>query len=599
MINPGRLMAAATIVLLLSMITAGGAFAAPVFQLSEERGGVFGTVSAILDDSLVLDGEKIVATDSNTRVLVPGAEEASLEDISIGDRLAVVAEAHEDGGIVAIDIMVTPPQPVNNDHVVGVVTNTENGVITVTDNDGNSVDVEVPDTAEIKIGDFLTIVSDKGSETENRSARAIAEIDHVINRLTEDIEAATDRATMRLQELLEDNGDGHLTALSKVLEKTSQQAREALERAFEQAQLELEETLAELGANSPGIRVRGFVRGLVIEQAIGVIAIDSIDDGVVILKITGETDLAEGVEEGSFVKASYNRGQLASRITLDDDSVVFRGVIQRLSDTAFLLEDIEFQIVEETEIQGMLEAGASVQVKGVHEGKELVAVAVEVMGVDEEEGDPDKIEFLGVVTVVLSDQEVEIEGHAVVITPDTEIDGRLVEGALVKIQGEISDGSLIVKEIRMLEVGSDDVRFRGVVTGILSEGDIEVDGRIVRITEDTEIEGDLALGAQAKIEGIRDGLTVIASAIDVKAQEELEREVEFAGTITEIFDTGLKVDGLTVRLAPDSNVAETLYLGARVRVEAVMTEDGLVAAEIVIEELEGDEDDAPLDVGDA
>ena len=599
MINPGRLMAAATIVLLLSMITAGGAFAAPVFQLSEERGGVFGTVSAILDDSLVLDGEKIVATDSNTRVLVPGAEEASLEDISIGDRLAVVAEAHEDGGIVAIDIMVTPPQPVNNDHVVGVVTNTENGVITVTDNDGNSVDVEVPETAEIKIGDFLTIVSDQGSETENRSARAIAEIDHVINRLTEDIEAATDRATMRLQELLEDNGDGHLTALSKVLEKTSQQAREALERAFEQAQLELEKTLAELGANSPGIRVRGFVRGLVIEQAIGVIAIDSIDDGVVILKITGETDLAEGVEEGSFVKASYNRGQLASRITLDDDSVVFRGVIQRLSDTAFLLEDIEFQIVEETEIQGMLEAGASVQVKGVHEGKELVAVAVEVMGVDEEEGDPDKIEFLGVVTVVLSDQEVEIEGHAVVITPDTEIDGRLVEGALVKIQGEISDGSLIVKEIRMLEVGSNDVRLRGVITGILSEGDIEVDGRIVRITEDTEIEGDLALGAQVKIEGIRDGLTVIASSIDVKAQEELEREVEFAGTITEIFDAGLKVDGLTVRLAPDSNVAETLYLGARVRVEAVMTEDGLVAAEIVIEELEGDEDDAPLDVGDA
>ena len=80
--NAGRLMAVLTIVLVLSMTTVGGAFAAPALQLGEARVGVFGTVSAILDDSIVLDGGKIVGTNSNTRVLVPAAEEANLEDIS-------------------------------------------------------------------------------------------------------------------------------------------------------------------------------------------------------------------------------------------------------------------------------------------------------------------------------------------------------------------------------------------------------------------------------------------------------------------------------------------------------------------------------------
>ena len=495
----------------------------------------------------------------------------------------------EDGGILAIDIMVTPSQPVSNDHVVGVVIEAEGGVITVTDNDGNDVDIELPETTEVEVGDFLTIVSDKGNDKENRSARAIAAINDVIERLTEDIEAATDRATKKLQELLEDNGDEHLTALSRVLEGASQQAREALERAFEQAQLELEETLTDAGASSPHIRVRGFVTALVIEQTVGVISIDSIDDGEVILKITGVTDLQGDVEEGSFVRAGYNRDQVASKITLDDDPVVFTGEIQRLSDTAFLLQGLEFLIAEETEVQGVLAVGAPARVEAVAEEGHLVAVTVEAMGEDEEQEERNEVEFLGVVTVVLSDQEVEVEGHVVIITPDTEIEGWLLEGALVRVQGEISNGSLIVREIRMLEVGRNEVKLRGIITAIVDESKIEVDGRIVQITEDTEIEGDLALGAQAKVEGIRDGQTVIADEINVKEQEEHEREVEFAGTITEILDMGLKVDGLVVRLEPGTKVTGTLYLGAEVRVEALMTEDGLVAAEIVVEEPEEDD----------
>ena len=90
-----------------------------------ESVGLFGTVTAIVGTTIFLDTGNTVATDENTRFLVPGVDDASLADISITDRLAIVALKLEGGSLLALDVMSTPEEPVNTDHVLGVVTGTE------------------------------------------------------------------------------------------------------------------------------------------------------------------------------------------------------------------------------------------------------------------------------------------------------------------------------------------------------------------------------------------------------------------------------------------------------------------------------------------
>ena len=106
--------------------------------------GLFGTVVAIVARTIVLDSGNTVATDEDTRFLVPGVDDANLGHISINDRLAIVAAELGDGSLLALDIMSTPEEPVNTDHVLGVVTGSEDGFVTLADEQGNTLTLELP-----------------------------------------------------------------------------------------------------------------------------------------------------------------------------------------------------------------------------------------------------------------------------------------------------------------------------------------------------------------------------------------------------------------------------------------------------------------------
>ena len=153
------------LVVALVVATTAGAYAAPLSQQEGEKVGLFGTVTALVDRTIILDGGEIVTTDENTRFLVPGVENASLADIALGDRVAVIALQFEDGSLLAVDVLSAPEEPVSNDHVLGVVTELTDGVVTLTDDRGNTFTVELPQGALVKVGDLLTIVSSPGEST--------------------------------------------------------------------------------------------------------------------------------------------------------------------------------------------------------------------------------------------------------------------------------------------------------------------------------------------------------------------------------------------------------------------------------------------------
>ena len=135
-----------------------GVFAAPSFQVEEQSAGLFGTVSAVLvsttggESTIVMTGGDVVAVDGSTDYVVPGVESPSLDEIAVGDRLAVVAILRDDGSLLATDVLETSVAAVENVHIVGVVIAVGDGVATLLDDDGVEHEVALPTGVVVAIG---------------------------------------------------------------------------------------------------------------------------------------------------------------------------------------------------------------------------------------------------------------------------------------------------------------------------------------------------------------------------------------------------------------------------------------------------------------
>ena len=194
--------------------------AAPAQQVSEPTIGLFGTVSAIVvststTSTIVLDGGEVVAIDASTAFSVPDVDDAGLADIAVGDRVAIVAVTN--GGTVALSVTAIPGAPVSTIHLLGIVTATGQGTITLTDAGGATTTISVPSGTVANLGDFLTVIAVQ--EGDILTATEITSIDEIVAKLAEEIETATGETLAVLQQLLEANGDQQLTALVEALEE--------------------------------------------------------------------------------------------------------------------------------------------------------------------------------------------------------------------------------------------------------------------------------------------------------------------------------------------------------------------------------------------
>jgi len=241
------------------------------------RQGFFGTVKAKTATSLTLDtkqGEVVLTLDANTQYWNPPKKDATLGDVNVGDRVAVLAEKQPDGTYLAKRVLVIPAKPVRI-QLTGTVTGPVVGnTITLTDKDGKTYTVELPAglAGKVQEGDVLTIALLRTPGVEKTLASGMMKAEELRERLQSMVDKVKgskpqtneerDRQGQDLEKLgnlLRQNMDRHEDMMNKVMEKAPSQAREALQKAIENSRHGWEQALAALEKDktpTPIFRVR-------------------------------------------------------------------------------------------------------------------------------------------------------------------------------------------------------------------------------------------------------------------------------------------------------------------------------------------------------
>ncbi len=552
--------------------------------------GLFGTVVAIVDPTIILDGGEAVGTNDDTEFQVPGVDDASIADIGLGDRLAIVAVELASGGFLALNVLATPAEPVSTTHVLGVVTEAGEGVITLTDEDGNPFTVTLPAGVSAGIGDFLTIVSELGGDSNELSASDVASVQGVLQRLVEELEDALGSAEARLQDLLGSNGDEYLTALVDVLGEVSEEVQEALEDAAEAAQEDLEAVFKHAGVEGPHVKTRGFVTASTSTS----ITIHTPDGDDVILKISSATKIKGPIEVGAFVEAKYSLARVAAEVEIEDDEVTFKGMVASATTTALALEGgPTFTLTDATRVEGELVVGASVKVDAQPANGTFVAIGVRVLaeGEDSKGGDDDyeglEFEFEGTITAMSTSSSIVVDGLEVLLDADTKVEGTLAIGARVEVEATVERGAIAAHKIEVVDEDSEDeeddsdIEFKGKLTDF-SAASIEVDGELtVLIGPDTRIRGALTLGVVVKVNAKAEGGALVA--VSIKAKTSKRSKLEFVGVVATYvpFATLVLEDGTGFVLNSGTRIRGDISPPAVVEIEAIKLGDGtLVATEI-------------------
>jgi len=420
-------------------------------------------------------------------------------------------------------------------------------------------------------------------------------------------------AKERLRELLEDNGDEHITALLMALENASEEAQDALHHALNMTYKELHEDYDDAGLAGPFARVKGFITALEIDEdtGLGSVTIKSQDGSEIDLAITEMTKLDDPLEVGDYVRAKYNLDLEAVKVELRTDKVEFEGTVANYSDSElYLVDGSEFVLNGDTEIRGILSEGVEVEVDARPVDGSYVAIRIKVEDEYEDEDghrrghrnggqawdQPRQIEIKGTITD-LSDTSIEVDGLSVLVTPDTEIKGNPMLDSEVKIRAVIQDGTLVAEEIKVKYDEPEKLEFYGTITET-SDTEIKVDGLSVQVTPDTEIQGNLTVGAKVKVEAVIQDGSLLALKIRVKSDH--AEEIEIEGKITYLSEDSFEVDEFgPILITPDTDVEGVLMLDAYVEVEFVTLNGVLTAVEVEVEDEDdyfGDHDEDHVDL---
>lgn len=124
--------------------------------------GLFGVVKAVAPTALTLEGSPIegataayqVAVSSQTRIMAPPIQVASIGYIKIGDRLAILASVSE-GIYTALQIVVIPRQPVKR-HIQGLVMDVKDNQIILINRAGKVFVLQLaPNVPAPPLGQFI------------------------------------------------------------------------------------------------------------------------------------------------------------------------------------------------------------------------------------------------------------------------------------------------------------------------------------------------------------------------------------------------------------------------------------------------------------
>ena len=200
-------------------------------------------------------GDVEVLLDGDTIYKVPGHEEASVDDIVEGSRLAVLATPEgEEGVYTAVRIMVVPDGATHR-HMNGVVVATQEKTMTMMNNNGETWQVNLPEGVHGgEVGEFVSVAvrNSAGEGTYEASGLQIAaavqtRLQAQINELagqgsrTQAEVQNRERAMERLGDLCEGLAERHMQVLNDVLEEAPEGARAAIQAAIQSVQQAMEQ----------------------------------------------------------------------------------------------------------------------------------------------------------------------------------------------------------------------------------------------------------------------------------------------------------------------------------------------------------------------
>jgi len=231
-----------------------------VAQAEQPYQGIVGTVtedSDIANGIVILDTKNLdeveVILDDGTVYKVPGQDEATKDDIEVGDRLAVLAAVGEDGSYTATRAMVVP-NVATRQHINGVVVSVQNRIMTVMNAAGETTTVELPEGVQGGVvGDFVSAAVRKSSGGANPVAsgtQTAAEVQTRVQtrlnavsgqQVATQAEVQTREQTMtRLGEKLEGLALRNKGVLEQVMAKAPESAKAGLQAAISNCEQRME-----------------------------------------------------------------------------------------------------------------------------------------------------------------------------------------------------------------------------------------------------------------------------------------------------------------------------------------------------------------------
>ena len=202
-----------------------------------------------------------------------------------------------------------------------------------------------------------------------------------------------------------------------------------------------------------------------------------------------------------------------------------------------------------------------------------------------------RAEVRGVLEGVDEDGNLIVNGTTVTVDAETAIESGLVVGQVVEIEAELSaDGLLLAREVEAKEEDrgvSRTTRLDGLFEGVDDQGNWTISGTPVAVTPETDTDGIPYLGQRVKVKAFyeEDG-SILAREIENESGrgrfERGGREVKLEGTFQGLdADGNWIINGAAVSVDSLTRLDGAPAVGARVKVKAVLREDGtLVAREV-------------------
>jgi hypothetical protein len=175
------------------------------------------------------------------------------------------------------------------------------------------------------------------------------------------------------------------------------------------------------------------------------------------------------------------------------------------AESLFLTDEIS-TVEDDLASDDLAENDEDLLVEATRLSDELQSAPIDALTLDDSDEDDD-FEFVGTVDSI-STESWMIDGVPIKILPQTEITGQISEGDQVKVHAALTiEGELLAREIEPAIDGDfddmddqpEEIEFYGFVEAI--SGDLwSIDGREVRVSDQTEVERGIEVGDWVKVE---------------------------------------------------------------------------------------------------